>query len=121
MRVFIHPTRGQFEVGYRSADRFMQLSHKLQKRMAVEPFTPVFEYHAVVVLAGVHDMDKCMRTALKLLVQSPIGFKQALSWTWWVSEHPRPFIGLIAAERPLDKNEALRQFADCGVVPGASG
>ncbi len=121
MRVWIHPTRAQLDTGYRVHALFQDLVVKVRKRVEREPFAPVFTYHAVVVLGGTFDLSGSMRTATKLLLECPLGFDRAESWTWWVAQHPRPFIGLVAAERPLDKNESLQHFADCGVAPDASG
>lgn len=121
MRVWIHPSRDQLDKGYRVNTYMNAMIGKVRRRMEVEPFAPVLTYHAVVVLAGVQDCAGAIRTATKLLLECPLGFRQAESWTWWCAEHPRPLIGLIAAERPLDRIEALGHFADCGVVPDASG
>lgn len=121
MRVWIHPSRDQLDKGYRVNTYMNAMIGKVLRRVKIEPFDPVFDYHAVVVLAGVEDAKGALKTATKLLLECPLAFDSALSWTWWVSEHPRPFIGLVAAEGRLDKDEALRHFADCGVAPDASG
>lgn len=121
MRVWIHPSRDQLDKGYRVNTYMVAMIGKVRRRIQVEGFSPIFAYHAVVVLGGVKETAGAIRTATKLLLECPIGFDHAESWTWWVSGHPRPFIGLVAADRPLDRNEAFRHFEDCGVVPDASG
>jgi hypothetical protein len=122
MRVWIHPTRDELEKGYRVTGHFKRLVEKMRRSVEREGFSSAQGYHAVVVIAGIaRETGGPIRTATKLLVECPLSFDIAKSWTWWVSEHPRPFIGLIAAERPLDKEAALLHFSDCGVSPGATG
>lgn len=123
MRVWIHPTRDQLETGWRQKERFEIMKRKVQQRLAVEPFAPVAAYHAVVVLGGVHRHaeDVSMRTALRLLMDCPLGFDLAMSYTFHLVGGGRPMIGLVAADRQLDRKAALAHFADCGVVPEPSG
>lgn len=121
MRVWIHPSRDQLDKGYRVNAYMYAMIGKVRRRMEIEPFRPAVYYHANIVLAGVVDTPGAIKTATKLLLECPIAFDKALSWTWWVARHPRPFIGLVAALAPLDRNAAIRHFEDCGVAPDASG
>lgn len=116
MSVFIHPTRQQFEEPFVTA-AFLQLKRKLHLRVESSGFYFPQPYCATVLLQGVnrHMEGLAMMTAIRVLSDSPIGFDVAESYTFHVElGNGRPFIGLVAAEVPLDKLSAAAHFVARG-------
>ena len=117
--VCIRPTRKQFEEPFVTAS-FLQLKKKLQISCDAEGFAPVVRYHATVVIRGVlrHQEGSAMMAAVRVLCDSPIGFDDAISYTFHVQRSGgRPLIGLVASEEPLDSDSAVAHF----VVRGDDG
>lgn len=114
--MFIHPTRDQFDKGHAGA-QFFHLKKKLQDRCDSAGFAPVVPYHATVVIRGVerHKQGQAMVVAVRVLSDAPIGFAEAKSHTFHVQlGQGRPFIGLVAAEEPLDSLSVLAHFLPRG-------
>jgi len=114
--VFIHPTRRQFEEPC-VTEAFLQLKRKLQLRCDSAGFAPIGPYHATVLLQGVnrHREGQSMMAAIRVLSDAPIGFSDAKSYTFHVQlGQGRPFIGLVAAEEPLDSLSASAHFVARG-------
>lgn len=114
--VFVHPTRDQLEKGW-AGKPYFDLKKKLQQRCDSAGFAPVVPYHATVVIQGVekHRQGQAMMTAVRLLCDAPIGFAEARSHTFHVQlGNGRPFIGLVAAEEPLDSLSVLAHFLPRG-------
>lgn len=113
---FIHPTRKQFEEPFVTAS-FLQLKRKLQLRCDSAGFATVVPYHATVLISGVnrHKEGLAMMTAIRVLSDAPIGFDTARSHTFYVEVgQGRPFIGLVACEEPLDRDEVSAHFVARG-------
>jgi hypothetical protein len=111
--VWIHPSRRELEMGYSRTDAQRSLKHKLQQRVTVEQFAPLGRYHATVVVAGVNRYAEgvSLMTATRVFSDSPVGFDDALSYTFHVQlGGSRPLIGLLASEEPLDRGSALAHF-----------
>lgn len=115
--VFIHPTRLELEEGHMRAQLKINLKKKLQKWVPICQFAPDRHYHATVVLRGVrHDKEAdAVLTAMRVLLDAPLGFDHAISRTIHVVYgEGRPVIGLIASEEPLDRDSAVAHFAAGG-------
>lgn len=115
--VFIHPTRLELEEGHMRAQLKLNLKKKLQKWVPICNFAPDRHYHATVVIRGVRREEQAgsILTAMRVLLDAPLGFDVAISHTIHVVlGQGRPLIGLIAAEEPLDRDSAVAHFPVSG-------